>query len=240
VQVVEVQQPWTPIGGEFQYVSGLVATVSCLADPWRGEFDANNDRHVAQRRLAVAVGHTSLAGLIGQLAGQIPPGGALEVMHGGAAVVPLLAAVSGGRLPSAGSGTSESVVAPDLADIRHGVLTDGGLHVMTAVRRDSAFVAAPTEIVTSAARTAPATSTAILRQASPNFLDTVAISGSNKEAPAVLSEAITRMLDIGNLEAGSIAAALGGPPKSAHLLRFVASDSSGALIGGHSIVVAQG
>ena len=31
----------------------------------------------------------------------------------------------------------------------------------------------------------------------------------------MLSEAITRMLDIGNLEAGSIAAALGGPPNSA-------------------------
>lgn len=240
VRVVEVQPPWA-IPFSLTGHECLVATVSCLADPERGTFDANKDRHVAQRNLTIAVGHISLARLIGQLGGQVPPGGALEIMHGGPAVVPLLAAVSGGRLPSVGSSTDEPIVAPDLTDIRQGVLTDGGLHVMTAVRRDSAFVAAPTEVVTSAAaRTAPATSTEILRDASPNFLDTVAISGSSKEAPAVLSEAITRMLDIGNLEAGSIAAALGGPPNSAHLLRFVASDSAGALIGGYSIVVAQG
>jgi hypothetical protein len=239
VQVVEVQPPWA-IPFSLTGHECLVATVSCLADPWRGAFDANNDRHVAQRNLMIAVGHISLARLIGHLAGKVPAGGALEIMHGGPAVIPVLAAVSGGRLPSVGSSTDEPVVAPGLADIRQGVLTDGGLHVMSAVRRDSAFIAAPTEVVTSAAaRTAPAASTAILRDASPNFLDTVAISGSSKEAPAVLSEAITRMLDIGNLEAGSIAAALGGPSNSAHLLRFVASDSAGALFGGYSIIVAQ-
>jgi hypothetical protein len=238
VQVVEVKPPWT-IPVSLTGHECLLATVSCLADPWRGVLDANHDRHVGQRNLTIAVGHSNLGGLTGRLAGEIPAGGALEIMHGGPAVIPLLAAVSGGKLPDAGSGRDLPVIAPSLTDIRHGVHVNGQLHVMTAVRRDSDFAVAPTEIVTSAtARTAPAT--AILRDASPNFLDTVAISGTSKQAPAVLSEAITRMLDIGNLEAGSIAAALGGPPQSAHLLRFVATDPAGALTGGYSIVVAQG
>jgi hypothetical protein len=241
VQVVEVQPSWTAWGGTFLPQQGLVATVSCLADPWRGEFDANNDRHVGARSVTVSIGHANLARPIGQLAGQIPAGGALEIIHGGPAVVPLLTAISGGKLPSMASSTDQPIVAPDLGDIRHGVLTNGQFHLMTAIRRESDFVAVPTEIVTSAmTRRAPATATTILRDASPNFLDTNAISGTSKEAPAILPEAIARMLDIGNLEAGSIAAALGGPPNSAHLLRFIASDSSGALIGGHSIVVAQG
>ena len=44
-------RPGRPSRG-FQSRPGLVATVSCLADPGRGKFDANNDRHVAQRSLA--------------------------------------------------------------------------------------------------------------------------------------------------------------------------------------------
>jgi hypothetical protein len=46
------------------------------------------------------------------------------------------------------------------------------------------------------------------------------------------------MLAIGDLRAQSIAAALGGAKGAAHLLRFVATDEKGLLIGGYSIVVA--
>ena len=53
----------------------------------------------------------------------------------------------------------------------------------------------------------------------------------------MLATALQRMLDIGNLDAGSIAAALGGGTDAAHLLRFVASDVEGRFIGGYSIVV---
>lgn len=240
VQVVEVQPPWA-IPFSLTGHECLMATASCVADPWRAGFDANNDRHVAQRNLTVAVGHMNLDTLIGQLAGQIPTGGALEVMHGGPAVVALLAAVCDGKILPGGSSTGEPVVAPALADIRQGILTDGGLHLMTAVRKDAAFVVAPAEVVLAATEGAsPAAPTAMLRNATAARLDTMALTGGNDEAPSVLSRAITRMLDIGNAEAGSIAAALGGPPASAHLLRFVASDAMDALVGGYSIVVAQG
>jgi hypothetical protein len=46
------------------------------------------------------------------------------------------------------------------------------------------------------------------------------------------------MLDVADLDATSIAAALGGAKGAAHLLRFVATDAAGELIGGYSIVVA--
>jgi hypothetical protein len=238
VGVVEVQPPWA-IPLSLTGHECLLATVSTIADPWRGAFDANHDRHVGQRNLTIAAGHLNLSSLIGQLGTQIPAGGALEITHGGQAVIPLLTAVSGGRLKDSNSVPARHV-APDAADIRHGVLANGELHLMTAVHRTSDFLVIPTEVVTSAApRTAPARVTAILRDASPGFAANIAISGTNKDAPTLLTQAIRRMLDIGNLEAGSIAAALGGPADSAHLLRFVATDAEGALAGGYSIVVAQ-
>jgi hypothetical protein len=238
VRVVEVGPPWA-IPLSLTGHECLLATVSTLADPWRGVFDANHDRHVGQRNLTIAAGHLDLKSLIGQLATQIPAGGALEIMHGGQAVLPLLTAVSGGRLKDGNSAHSR-YVAPNIADLPHGVLSDGELHLMTAVRRTSDFLVCPTEVVTAAAaRTAPARVRAILRDASPSFADSVAISGANEDAPSLLTQAIRRMLDIGNLEAGSIAAALGGSPDTAHLLRFIATDAKDALTGGYSIVVAQ-
>jgi hypothetical protein len=238
VGVVEVQPPWV-IPLSLTGHECLLATVSTLADPWRGAFDANHDRHVGQRNLNIAAGHLNLNSLIGQLGTQIPAGGALEIMHGGQAVIPLLTAVSGGRLKDSNSAPSR-YVAPNIPELRHGVLSGGELHLMTAVRRASDFVVCPTEVVTSAAtRTALARVTAILRDASPSFANNIAVSGANRDAPSLLTQAIRRMLDIGNLEAGSIAAALGGSPDTAHLLRFIATDAEGALVGGYSIVVAQ-
>jgi hypothetical protein len=238
VGVVEVQPPWTiPVlltGHEC-----LLATVSTLADPWRGTFDANHDRHVGQRNLTIAVGHINLNTLIGRLGAQVPAGGALEMVHGGDAVIPLLTAVSGSRSID-GKTAAARYVAPSVADLRHGVLSDGVLHLVTAVRRRSDFLVCPTEVVTAVtARTAPSRVTGILRDASVGFAENIAMSGTNREAPTLLTRAIRQMLDIGNLEAASIAAALGGPSDAAHLLRFVATDAKGALTGGYSIVVAQ-
>ena len=113
----------------------LMAVVACPADPWSGSFDANKDRHLGQRNLDIAIGAQDLGPLIGHLGGKLPDGGALEILHGGGAVVPLLKGVLGGRLRGRdGAEVARGIVAPALTTLRHGVPIDGGLHLLTAAR----------------------------------------------------------------------------------------------------------
>jgi len=53
----------------------------------------------------------------------------------------------------------------------------------------------------------------------------------------MLGESIGRMLDVGDLRAGRLAEALGGPEDALHLLRLTLSAPEGELVGGYSIVV---
>jgi len=53
----------------------------------------------------------------------------------------------------------------------------------------------------------------------------------------MLGESIGRMLDVGDLRAGRLAEALGGPEDALHLLRLTLSRPEGELVGGYSIVV---
>lgn len=233
VQVVEIAPAWH-IPYELTGHECLMAIVSCLADPWRGAFDANNDRHVGQRNLTIAAGHLPMTSLLHILGGRIPRGGALQVLHGGEAVVPMLHAL-GGRHRDA-----PPVVAPIMEQIAHGVVMGDSVHLLTAVHRGSEIVVAPTEAMADAVPTVdPLAVPQYLHVADRQLLRNVALTGSGDAAHEVLATSMQRMLDIGNLEAGSIAVALGGGTDAAHLLRFVASDAEGRFIGGYSLVVSR-
>jgi hypothetical protein len=259
-RVVEIDLPWV-IPAALTGHECLIAMVECVADPWSGSFDANQDRHLGQRNLDIAVGAQNMGPLIGHLGGILPAGGALEVLHGGSAVVPLLRGVVGGRLPHAKDvATAQEVVAPDPRTLRHGLPIPQGHHLLTATRSRVASMAVPTELLADAtlagrARTTdhergigapahlfaePGVAVRMLRGLDPEASatkDLVLIGGAN-DFGRLLPAALRKMLDIGDLRAGSIAAALGGARGAAHLLRFVATDEVGALIGGYSIVVA--
>ena len=174
---------------------------------------------------------TSLLHILGE---RIPRGGALEVLHGGDAVVPLLRGL-GGRHREA-----EPVVAPVMDQIAHGATMGDSVHLLTAVHRGSEIVVAPTEAMVDAIPTIdPIAVARYLHAGDRQLLRNVAMTGSGDTAHEVLATSMQRMLGIGNLEAGSIAAALGGGTDAAHLLRFVASDAEGRFIGGYSIVVSR-
>ena len=231
VQVVEIQPAWH-IPYELTGHECLMAIVDCLADSWRGVFDSNNDRHVGQRNLTIATGAMPMTALLNTLGERIPRGGALQVVHGGEAVVPLLKAV-GGRL-------RDEVRAPAMEQIAHGVSTGDSLHLLTAVRREADLVVAPTEAMAAAVPSVdPPALARYLHAADPELLRTVAVTGTGETAHEVLATSLQKILDIGDLEAGSIAAALGGGRDAAHLLRFVATDEDGGFVGGYSLIVSS-
>lgn len=259
-RVVEMDLPWV-IPPALTGHECLIAMVECVADPWSGSFDANKDRHLGQRNLDIAVGAQNLGPLIGHLGGMLPDGGALEVLHGGGAVVPLLRGVVGGRLPRAKGAAAQEVVAPDVRMLRHGVPIPEGRHLLTATRLKAASMVLPTELLESATLPARGRTTAtdrergssasahtiaqpgiavrLLRGLDPKASATrdIALVGGAKELSKLLPEAFRKMLGVGDLRASSIAAGLGGARGAAHLLRFVATDEVGGLIGGYSIVV---
>jgi hypothetical protein len=125
-------------------------------------------------------------------------------------------------------------------NISHGVMTGDTLHLLTAVRRGDEVIVAPTEAMAAAVPTIdPLAVPGYLRAADPQFLHSVAVTGVGENAHEVLGTTLQRVLDIGNLEAGSIAAALGGGNDNPHLLRFVATDADGQFVGGYSLIVTR-
>ena len=253
-RVVEMDLPWI-IPAALTGHECLMSVVECPADKWSGSFDANRDRHLGQRNLDIAVGAQNLEPLIGLLGGKLPEGGALEVMHGGGAVVPLLAGVVGGRMVAArGKASERKVQAPDPAALRYGIPAGDGRHLMTLVRSKTASMAVPTELLASSllpgrtreARAAagplaePGLAARLLRSLDPKDAATreLALIAGGKDMKKLLPAALRRMLGVGDLRAASVAGALGGSQGAAHLLRFVATDERGQLIGGYSIVAA--
>ncbi len=261
-RVVELDLPWvipTTLTGH----ECMVATASCPADPWSGVFDANADRHLGQRNLEIAVGAQDIEPLLAHLGGMLPDGGTLELFHGGPAVVPLLNGVVGGRLTNAdGEPVPGRLVAPDPKTLRRGIVVGRGLHLLTALRQQSASMATPTEVLAEYALVGRTGDPAVgptgdpvrdragadpfaerggpaqyLRQLDPQALRDVALVAGPGDLPDLLLNALRKMLDIGDLRGSSVAAALGGGTGAAHLLRFVATDTKGHLVGGYSIVV---
>ena len=232
VQVVEIGPAWS-IPQTLTGHECLLAVATCIADPWSGVLDSNNDRRVGQRNLQIAAGNVQMSALLDTLGLRIPRDGTLELQHAGQAVGPLLKAVGGMDLQRAGG-----LVTPVLEQVRHGVTMGDTVHLLTAVSAGAAVHVVPTEAL---ALAVPAIDVKAvpryLQAANPQLLSTIAMTRNDQAAHEVLGESIQHLLGIGNLQAGSIAAALGGGADAFHLLRFVASDAQGRFVGGYSIIV---
>lgn len=243
VQVVEITPVWS-IPRTLTGHECLIAVASCIADPWSGALDANADRRVAQRNLEIATGDTPMTALINELGFRIPPDGTVELLHGGSAVLPLLTAVDGLQLRATGG-----FVAPALEQVRHGVTAGDSLHLLTVVRDGAAIHVVPTEALAHAVpgfdvhtdvrvsvRTELGGIADPSRANDAASSESLAMTRTGERAHEVLAESMQLLFGIGDLRAGSMAAALGAA-NAAHLLRFVASDAQGRFVGGYSIVV---
>ncbi|MEV7096778.1 hypothetical protein AB0M80_28390 [Amycolatopsis sp. NPDC051045] len=246
-RLVELDRPWS-IPADISGHECLVATVSCPADQWSGQWDCNNDRHFGQRNLTVLAGHQDAGPLLWTLGDNLPRLSALHLTHGGPAAGPLLNAIAGGRLtivPPQGDPFPTPVTPVPFDDLRQGARTELEQHILTIVRVEvdrTIIVRSDLLAALLAEREAPDPFTDI--PALPGLIrnlprEDIDLVGAATRLPLVraVPDALRTLLDIDNLQAANIASAMGGPSRSQHLLRFTATELDGRLIGGYSLVV---
>jgi len=253
--LVELEPTWDVDQSEVGHEC-LITSVTCPADHFAGPLLVNQHRHVGQRNLTVLAPSADANDLVGLLAGLVPTGFTLELTHGGPAALPVLQALGGGALPVYGGERHVEIVVPALDEIRAGVDIGASVHLMTAFESDGRTVVARSDALASfAARTrygrglagpeggerqhpfaAAGGTRRLLDQLGPERWGEV---GEVGEEPLgeMLGESIGRMLDVGDLRAGRLAEALGGPEDALHLLRLTLSAPEGELVGGYSILV---
>jgi len=249
MQVVELDHTWD-IPANLTGHECLMASASCPLDQWSGALDANNDRHVGQRNLTILAGTDSTKELLFTLGGLVTKTGTLELMHGGAAVTPLLRAVLG-RAKSEFRTTQ--LRAPSARKLRLGVPTGTGSHLLTMFRTAKGWLVADSArlwalalqlgIVDGGGREGKphpfATPLGTRRIIEKIGLDRAEAFGIILEADPgeALLEGLVRLWHLDGLDARDLAAALAEGPRLAHLLRFVHTDPERYNSGGYSVTV---
>jgi len=250
VQLVELDQTWdipTTLTGH----ECLMAAAGCPLDQWGGALDANHDRHVGQRNLTVLGGSDSAKQLLFTLGQLVTTTGTLEVIHGGAAVKPLLLGVQGRTKTEFGA--AARIHAPDVKELRHGVPIGIGQHLLTMFLSEKGWVVADSAKVWEAAVelgvvkdleapegqhpfATPLTTRRVIERIGIGRATTLGVVLEGEPGPALV-EGLVHLWDLGGLDAGDLAAALGGRGHAAHLLRLVHTDREGMDTGGYSITL---
>ncbi len=254
MQLVELDETWD-IPSDLTGHECLMASVSCPLDVWSGVLDANNDRHVGQRNLEILAGSDDAKELLFGLGAMVTKTGTLELLHGGAAVLPLLKGVLGKARTE--FGPVARLRAPAQKALRRGVPMGGaGTHLLTMFQTDKGWLVADSARVWATAvelgmvkaraiegRAAhghpfatPLATRRLIEKMGPDRFDKlgVVLDGDPGEA---LIEGMMKLWDAGGLTANDLAAALaeGGP--YAHLLRFEHSDPERQDAGGYSVTI---
>ncbi|MFH8248801.1 hypothetical protein ACH3VR_00355 [Microbacterium sp. B2969] len=137
VQLVELAETWD-IPSDLTGHECLMASASCPLDAWGGALDANHDRHVGQRNLQILAGSDDAKALFFGLGALVTKTGTLELVHGGAAVMPLLHALGDARTEF---GPAARLRAPK--EIRLGVgIGAAGTHLLTMFLTDRGWLVA--------------------------------------------------------------------------------------------------
>lgn len=252
--VVELDRTWD-IPADLTGHECLMASVSCPLDPWGGALDANHDRHVGQRNLTILAGAASAKSLLGLLGGLVAKGGTLQLVHGGAAVVPLLRGVLGTTKTE--FGTVGRLRPPPAKAFRLGVDFGAGRHLLTMFRVERGWLVADSARVWALARerglvrdrvgrdgavkgknpfATPLGSRRLIEKLGPEFFDKVGVVVDAEPADALL-EGLLQLWDLQGLDAVDLARAIAGNGRYAHLLRFAHVDPEVQETGGYSVTV---
>ena len=252
MQVVELDQTWD-IPATLTGHECLMASASCPLDQWGGALDANHDRHVGQRNLTILAGSDSAKQLLFTLGGKVGKTGTLELLHSGAAVKALLLGVQGRARTE--FGTAGRLRPPALKELRQGVSVGEAQHLLTMFLTDKGWLVADSARVWNAALEMgvvrkPGTSKRPHPLATPlatrQIIERIGVERAELFGVVVdagpgeaLVEGLVQLWDLTDLDAVSLAAALGGRRGAAHLLRLVHTDGQdeGADSGGYSVTV---
>ncbi|WP_353952035.1 hypothetical protein V6K52_00935 [Knoellia sp. S7-12] len=261
--VVELEHTWdipqTMTGHEC-----LMATASCPLDTWSGVLDANNDRHVGQRNLTILAGAQSAKEMLFTLGAAVTKAGTLELVHGGAAVVPLLRGVLGTAKSEFGEVTR--LRAPSAKAFRLGVDIGTGRHLLTMFRveggwliadsarawaviekrglvrggghehgREGAGEGTPGRVAAHPFAT-PNRSRRLIEKLGPKFYEEIGVVVDGEPSDALL-EGLIRLWDLQGLDAVDLARAIAGDKPAAHLLRFSHVDPELEEVGGYSLTL---
>jgi len=254
VQVVELDATWD-IPSTLSGHECLLATVSCPLDQWGGALDANHDRHVGQRNVAVLAGTDEAKQLLFTLGQLVSEQGTLELRHGGAAVVPLLEGLLG--TTETEFGAAAELRAPSLRRLRRGVPDGTAQHLLTMFRADGGWLVADSArvwdvavelgIVERDARrrrgeqggehpfAAPLGTRRVIEAIGLDRGEQLGVVVGGDPGEALL-EGLSRLWDLEGLGAHDLARALAGGGPFAHLLRFSHTGPEEAS-GGYSITV---
>ncbi|MEO6020761.1 MAG: hypothetical protein ABIP45_10990 [Knoellia sp.] len=258
--VVELDSTWD-IPSDLTGHECLMASVSCPLDTWGGALDANHDRHVGQRNLTILAGAQSAKSLIFTLGNLVTKFGTLELVHGGAAVVPLLRGVLGTAKSEFGSATR--LRAPGARDYRLGVDIGTGRHLATMFGVDRGWLVADTARVWALAQERGITGDVdrdlrrvrtrgdekgthplarpngirrLIELLGPDYYDKVGVVVDGEPGEALL-EGLVRLWDLPGVDAVDLAGAIAGEKRAAHLLRFAHTDPEANEVGGYSLAL---
>ena len=250
MQTVELDRTWD-IPSTLTGHECLLATASCPLDEWRGTLDANNDRHVGQRNLTILAGTDTAKMLLLALGQRVSESATLELRHGGAAVTPLLQGVLGTTKTE--FGTVDKVTAPSVEQLRRGVPTEAGQHLLTMFFTDAGWLVADSGRLWELAVelgiverdqgrgsehpfAPPLATRRVIERIGLERTERFGIVTGGDPGEALL-EGLSRLWGTNGLDARDLAGALvdGGP--FAHLLRFSHTGSQVSDIGGYSITV---
>jgi len=250
MQVVELDATWD-IPSSLTGHECLMATASCPLDVWTGTLDANHDRHVAQRNLTIMAGTDNLKALLLTLGQRVTKAGTLEVRHGADAAIPLLQGVLGTTKTE--FGRAGRLTAPSTKQLRRGVATGTGQHLLTMFLTDKGWLVADSGRLWDIAVelgvvqrgggkgdehpfATPLGTRRVIEQIGLEQVEHFGVVSGNDPGEALL-EGLGRLWDLDGLDARDMAAALaeGGP--FAHLLRFAHTGPKDKDTGGYSITV---
>lgn len=192
----------------------LLATADCFADPASPGFEASTDRHVGQLNLNLLLPDTDLQPLLEGLSSLLPLSADLHLLHGMAALTPLLAARGAEFVERTGLMAADRL--PDLAFPLH----DGQGHLGAAVQVDDEI-----------RYLGGAEAAERLNRHDEPFDDHRRGAGAPHN---LATELVRRSLDVDRITARAVADRLG--PGVGHLLRLVAV-RRGRTLGGYSLVV---
>lgn len=237
--VVELDRTWDVSEGDTSHQC-LLAQVHCPLDVASGALFSNADRHVGQRNLTVMTGAMSPFMLVSTLAGLVPPGHRLDLVHAGTAVLPTLMGLTGGWLED---GEELQVVPADHVEL--GVATTKGRLLLTAFIRDDTPVMVPPHALSEFAshHRRGGCDDPLDGWEGQLDLDRLARAGAIVGEPLErqLPEALGVGLDLpADAPAGELARALGGRGRAVHPLRFTLVGPEGEHVGGYTVVLGAG